>query len=171
MRSRSLSGTSTPPREPCMTAAAANTPRGTAFRRPSMTSAISSLYAVKFSLASASYQTCASRYFSLGSSSALAHARTRFSAASPSHARSRSARGRSPNAVTAMSIVLSVVGGGGAELLEQRPGRRRQELVLPLVAHLHQRDVGEAGLPVRGDGLDHGVQVRAARDLLGHVGR
>src|SRR6476661_8751620 len=96
----SRAGRSTPPREPCSTAPAAMTPRGTALRRPSTTSAISSLYAVKLSLASLSYQTWASRYFSFGASSAPAHARTRFSAAAPSHARSRSARGRSWKEVT-----------------------------------------------------------------------
>ena len=63
-------------RAACMTALAAITPRGTALSRPSMTSATSSLYAVKFSFLSASYQTCASRYFWFGSSSAPAHART-----------------------------------------------------------------------------------------------
>src|SRR6478735_9809411 len=92
-----------------MTAAAAITPRGTARSRPSTTSATSSLYAVKFVLLSASYQTCASRYFSLGPSSAPAHARTRFSAASPSQARSRSARGRSWKLVTLIGGLLAVL--------------------------------------------------------------
>src|SRR5918993_1777288 len=93
----------TPPRAPCITLPAAITPRGTACSFPPTTSAMSSLYAVKLSLLSASYQTCASRYFSLGPSSAPAQRRTRFSAAAPSHSRPRSAKGRSWNAVTAIA--------------------------------------------------------------------
>ena len=44
---------------------------------------------------SSSYQTWALRYLALGSSWVSAHSRTRFSAASPSHSRSRSANGKS----------------------------------------------------------------------------
>jgi len=87
-RSMSRSGRSTPRREPCITAAAAITARGTARSFPSITSAIRSLYARKFSFLSWSYQMWASRYFSLGPSSASAHSRTRTSAAcrpSPGH--------------------------------------------------------------------------------------
>src|SRR4051812_30257608 len=93
-------GRSTPPREPCITLPAVITPRGTAYSLPSMTSAMSSLYAEKLSLFSLSYQTCASRYFSFGPSSAPAHLRTRLSAAPPSQSRSRSAIGRSWKDVT-----------------------------------------------------------------------
>src|SRR5947209_3674934 len=93
-------GRSTPPRDPCITLPAVITARGTACSLPSMTSAMSSLYAVKLSLVSLSYQTCASRYFSFGPSSAPAHLRTRLSAAAPSHSRSRSAIGRSWKEVT-----------------------------------------------------------------------
>src|SRR6476620_10919846 len=100
----SRSGRSTPPRDHCITLPAAMTPRGTAFSRPSTTSAIKSLYAVKLSFLSASYQTWASRYFSLGSSCAPAHSRTRRSAAAPSHARSRSAIGKSWKLVTAIGV-------------------------------------------------------------------
>src|SRR3954451_20588204 len=96
----SLLGRSTPPRDPCMTLPAVITPRGTAYNLSSMTSAMSSLYAVKLPLFSLSYQTCASRYLSFGPSSAAAHLRTRLSAAAPSHSRSRSAIGRSWKEVT-----------------------------------------------------------------------
>ena len=70
---------------------AAITPRGTATSLPLTTSQMSSLYAVNLSWLSASYQMCASRYFSFGLSSAPAHRRTRFSAASLSHSRSGAA--------------------------------------------------------------------------------
>jgi hypothetical protein len=53
-------------------APAAITPRGTASRLPPMTSAISSLYAVKLSFLLLSYQTWASRYFWFGAGP-LAH--------------------------------------------------------------------------------------------------
>ena len=78
-----------------MTAAAAITPCGTACSLPSITSAMRSLYAVKFSFLVASYQTWASRYFSFGASSTYAQRRARSSAASPSHSLSVSATGRS----------------------------------------------------------------------------
>ena len=76
--------------------------RGTATSLPLTRSQISSLYAVKLSLLSASYQTYASRYFWFGSSSAPAHLRTRLSAASPSYSRSASARPKSWKLVTAI---------------------------------------------------------------------
>ena len=62
-RSTSVAGMSMPPRAPCMMPPAAITPRGIARTLPLTTSQISSLYAVKLSFLSASYQTWVSRYF------------------------------------------------------------------------------------------------------------
>src|SRR4029450_7835420 len=101
---------STPPRAPCIMPPAAITARGTARSLPLTTSQMSSLYAVKLSVLSASYQTCASRYLSFGLSSASAHLRTRLSAASPSHSRSASARSKSLKLVPAIETPFVVHG-------------------------------------------------------------
>jgi hypothetical protein len=95
--------------------------RGTATSFSSTTSQMSSLYAVNLSWLSASYQMCASRYFSFGLSSAPAHRRTRFSAASLSHSRSGSARLESWKLLTA--IETPFLGTRHARLRRQALGQ------------------------------------------------
>ena len=42
-------------------------------------------------------------------------------------------------------------------LSSSEPAASLRHKLLALIANLHQRDVGEAGLPVLGDGVDDGV--------------
>ena len=61
--------------------------------------------------------------------------------------------------------------GFDAERRQQRFSRLFEEQILAVVADLDQRDIGEAGFPVRPDGIDDRIQVGPAgngvRDVVG----
>ena len=56
-----------------------------------------------------------------------------------------------------------------AQRTEQRVGGLFEKELLRLAADLNERDVREPGFPVRSDGVDDRVEVRAAGDGIGDV--
>ena len=77
---------------------------------------------------------------------------------------------RGPSLVVAVMPAPARLGSGAAaQLLEQRAGDLGEELLLGVAADLHERDVGEPGLPERPDALDDRVEVGSARDVVGDV--